>query len=284
MDDRTAAILDVVRGLPARRLAATIRNPRSSADRTFVGASLFDYAVKTRLFASKTGGGGLANGYFMITAEDGARAAVTLAELWPALTRKHLLLAYEQDGEPVRSGIRLVITGDHLSGRSLGGIVSIEPRRIERGPAVSRGPGGVALTGLLDRPGMVDAAVLRAYQAVEVTTVAATGHGGQSVAPRRYAGVRLYDVLDGAGIRLDPAVNEDFLSKVVAVTSADGDAVVIAGGEIEPRFMNGDVIVAAERAGGEPGDASSGLRLVLPFDRKPRRWAKALVSIELREG
>ena len=274
MDARTAAILEVIRALPPRTVTTTIRTPRTQTERTFVGASLFDYAVQTKLFASKMGGGGLANGYFMLTAEDGVRSAVALAEVWPSMTGKDVLLAYEQDGEPIRAGVRLVITGDHLSGRSLSGVVTVEPRRIDRAEPVASS-GHVELHGLLERPTTIDAGSLAALPSLDVTTVAVTGHGGQSIAPRQYSGARLFGLIDGAGIRLDPEVNEPFLSKVVVATSADGHAVIVAGGEIEPRFMNGDIIITAD---------GGGLRLMVPFDRKPGRWAKDLVSIELREG
>ncbi|MSP79048.1 MAG: hypothetical protein EXR67_05805 [Dehalococcoidia bacterium] len=285
MDDRTTKILNVIKDLPAKTLTTTMRNPRSSSERAFVGARLFDYIVAAGAFPSKMGGGMLANGYFTIAAEDGARVAIALAEVWPNITGKEVLLAYQQDGEFIRNGIRLVITGDHLGGRSLGGIVSIELHRIEPAkPTEPREPNRVALRGLLNRPGFIDAVGLRAHKAVNVTTVAATGHGGQPIAPRRYTGVRLYDLLDSAGIRLNPKVNEDFLGKVIVVTSADGHVVVIAGGEIEPRFMNGDVIIATQHNGAPLASTEGNLRLMVPFDRKPGRWAKDLVSIDLREG
>jgi DMSO/TMAO reductase YedYZ molybdopterin-dependent catalytic subunit len=201
--------------------------------------------------------------------------------VWPEITSKDVMLAYEQDGEAIRNGVRLVLTGDGLAFRSLGGVVSIEPRAVE--PVAPATGGGVELRGLLDRPGVIDAAVLAAFEPIEVTTVDATGHGGQSVPPRNYAGVRLYALLEAAGIRSNPEVNEDFMNKVIVATSTDGHAVVIAGGEIEPRFQNGDVILATQHEGSAlPVD--EGLRLIVPFDRKPGRWAKDLVSIELREG
>ncbi|MSQ36070.1 MAG: hypothetical protein EXR63_02855 [Dehalococcoidia bacterium] len=264
-----------------------MRNPRSAAERTFTGGTLFDYAVAAGLVPSRMGGGGLADGYVLATAADGQRVVVALAELWPSMASKPVLLAYEQDGAPVRDGVRLIVTGDQLSGRSLGGVVALELRRAQPASGAVVQAGGLALGGLIERPGVVDAAALGAQATVEVETAAATGHGGAAIAPRRYRGARLYDLLDGAGIRLDAAVNEDFLSKVAVATTADGRAVVIAGGEIEPRFMAGDVIIATERSDASPavdGSAEAGLRLVVPFDRKPGRWAKQLVSIELREG
>lgn len=276
MDDRTATILDVLRALPAQTFAVTMRHPSRSADRTFVGATLFDYAVAAGLFPAKMGGGAMADGYLVVTAEDDVRVVVALAEVWPTMTDKRVFLAYEQDGEALRNGVRLVCDGDYLSGRSLGGIVSVELHHVGRSAVEAREPGQVVVGGLLDRPVTLDAANLRERPPIEVITVAATGHGGQPISPRVYVGPRLYDVLESAGIRLDPAVNEAFLSKIVVATSADGHAAVIAGAEIEPRFMNGDVIVTVEVDGA--------LRLMVPFDRKPGRWAKDLVSIELREG
>jgi len=276
MDDRTAAILDILRALTAQTFAVTMRHPSRSAERSFVGATLFEYAVAAGLVPAKMGGSAMADGYLVVTAEDDVHVVVALAEVWPTMTGKQVFLAYEQDGEALRNGVRLVCDGDYLSGRSLGGIVSVELRQVGRSTVAASEPGRVVVNGLLDRPVTLDAASLRERAPIEVTTVATTGHGGQPIPPRVYVGPRLYEVLDSAGIRLDPAVNEAFLTKIVVATSADGHAAVIAGAELEPRFMNGDVIVTAE--------ADGALRLMVPFDRKPGRWAKDLVSIELREG
>jgi DMSO/TMAO reductase YedYZ molybdopterin-dependent catalytic subunit len=275
-------MLDVVRGLPEQSLTHTMRNPRSSADRTFRGAKLFDYVVAAGILPAKMGGGALADGYFVVTAEDGARTIVALAEVWPNASSKDVILAYEQDGEPVRggAGLRLVITGDGLAGRSLGGVVSIELRQVKDEAAAPASGGTVQLSGLVDRPGAID---LDTMPAIVVETVAASGHGGQPIAPRTYNGARLYDLLAGAGIQLTPGVNDDFLRKVVVVRSADGHAVVIAGGELHPSFMNGDAILATGREGGALQDGE-GVRLIVPFDMKPGRWAKDVVSVELREG
>ncbi len=85
-------------------------------------------------------------------------------------------------------------------------------------------------------------------------------------------------------LKLDPAIHEDFLSKVVVATSADGSAAVLAGGELEPRFMDGAAILATTREGAALSADEGGVRLIVPWDRKPGRWAKRIVSLELREG
>jgi hypothetical protein len=282
MDERAAKILEAFDGLENKTLTVTMRNPKSSADRTFIGPTLHDYAVKTGMLPAKMGGGGLANGYFLVEAEDGAKATIAVAEVWPNASSKDVILATEQDGEPVRAGVRLVISGDNLAGRSLAGVVSIEVKTIAPEPVEAGAGSAFHVDGLLDRPGPVD--VNEFSTPTSVTTVAASGHGGQPIPPRNYSGMRLYGLLGQHGIQLNPKVHEDFLSKVVVVRGADGHAIVIAGGEIEPRFMDGDVIVATQRDGNALPSEEGASRLVVPFDLKPGRWAKGIVSIELREG
>jgi hypothetical protein len=175
MDERSAAILEVIRQLPAKTITATMRNPNSSAERTFTGPTLFDYAVATKLFAAKMGGGTLANSYFIVTAEDGARSAVALGEVWPNASDKDVLVAYQQDGEDIRNGVRLVVTGDGLAGRSIGGVVSIDAATVKADPAPA---GTLDLIGDVDRPGPVDLSALPADAYTEVTTVAAVGTCG----------------------------------------------------------------------------------------------------------
>lgn len=280
MDERSAAILEIIRTMPSKTITATMANPKSSAVRTFKGPSLFDYAVATKLFAAKLGGGKLANSYFIVTAEDGARSAVALGEVWPNASDKDVLVAYEQDGEAIRNGVRLVVTGDGLAGRSIGGVVSIDAATIDADPAPA---GTLEVIGQVDRPGPVDFAALPADAYVEVTTVAAVGHGGMSIEPRTYGGYRLWSILDHAGIQIDEAQHEDFVGKVVVASSTDGHSVVIAGGEIEPRFMNGDAIIATTRDG-QPIDDEGGVRLMVPYDKKPGRWAKFITRLDLRRA
>jgi hypothetical protein len=287
MNEQSTALLAALRELPPRDVSATMRNPRSSADRTFRGPSLYDYAVATGLLPAKLGGGNLADGYFLVTAEDGMRVAVALAEVWPNMASKDVILATEQDGEPIRNGVRMVLTGDGLAGRSIGGVVSVEAKRADPDPGAAGRERGVVLGGLLERPGRLDLTTVPAEAMREVETIATAGHAGAVITPRRYGGAHIYALLARAGIRLDPAWHEDFLSKVIVATSADGNVVVLAGGELEPRFMDGPAILATTREGAAlAADASDegGVRLVVPWDRKPGRWAKSVVSLELREG
>ena len=278
MDDRTAAIREIIGALPPVSLTMPMRNPRGRFERTFMGPLLFDYAIAVGLLPRGTTGGGLGNCYFMATAADGFRVAVALAETARRFTPKQVILAYEQDGEPLETGVRLVVPGDDLGGRSLAGVVEIELKQVEHG-IVPDAP-GLQLTGLLERPGPVTPG-FDGLPRREVETLASPRHGGRIVPGERYGGVLLWDLLDAAGVRIDPDLREDVLGKVVVVRSEDGYAAVIAAGEIEPRFMAGPVIVADRRAAGPLTESEGAFRLIVPCDGAAGRSVKRLASLEL---
>jgi hypothetical protein len=284
MDARTGSLLEALAPLPAQTVRLTTRSVRSQNERTFVGPALVDYAVATGLIPERSGGGAIAGGYFVVTAADGMRVAVSLAEVAHGTSTKQVILATRQDGQPLEVGVRLIVPEfPGLAGRSILGVASVEFRHLDHVPSVEASS-SIALAGLLDRAGALDTSSFSEGELVEVETADATGHGGAAVPPRHYAGVPVYRLLEAAGIRLDPANHEDFLQDIVVATGADGHATVLAGGEIEPRFMNGQAIVAVRRDG-KPLDADEGpARLIVPWDLKPGRWARNLVGLELRQA
>jgi hypothetical protein len=284
--ENSAGLLASVRDLPQHGLTVPLRSPRGRFERSFRGALLYDYAKTAGLLPEGTSEVTLGNCYFRIEANDGARITLAFAEVSPLYTEKQVLLAWEQDGEALRSGLRLVVPGDDLGGRSIAGVVRIDLIAAETtaGDDAKRQPSSRAeIGGLLDHPASLSRAELAALDAVEVQTPALPHHHG--VEPgKRYAGPLLWGLLDAAGIQLDASVNEDILRKVIVATSTDGFASVIAAGEIEPRFMNGQAIVATACEGAPLTEAEGGIRLILPFDRSIRRSVKALARIEIREG
>jgi DMSO/TMAO reductase YedYZ molybdopterin-dependent catalytic subunit len=271
--------LDLLRGLPAVTQQVRVGTPRGSNDRTFRGATLHAYMLASGLLNAHSADR-FAACYVVASAVDGFRVTVAFAEILPSATKKQVLLAYEQDGEPIRAGIRLVVPGDGLGGRSAAGIVSLETHEVASIEPAE--PGELELAGLLERPGPVELALVEAgatTAAIEAQRV----HGNEAPA-RTYSGVKVFDLLEPAGFLLDEHANEDFLSKVVVARSADGSGVVLAGGEIEPRFMDGNALVAARRDGTALEDGEGPFRLVVPYDRNPGRWAKQLVRLEFRDG
>ncbi len=284
MDPRTESLLQTLRALPAETLSLTMRSVRGQAERTFTGPLLADYAVAAGFIRERTADGAISDGYFVVTAADGMRVTVSLAEVVPGTSTKQVILATTQDGSALDVGARLVLPEfPGLAGRSVLGVASIEFHHFERSTRAEP-TSAITLAGLLDRSGACDLAALGADALVEVETAAGTGHQGEPLPPRRYAGVPVYRLLDEAGIQLDPAVHEDFLQNIVVATGADGQSSVIAGGEIEPRFMNGTAIVAVLRDGKPLGPDEGPARLVVPWDLKPGRWARNLVRLELRRA
>jgi hypothetical protein len=287
VDDRTEAMLRTLRTLSPETIQTTMRSTRGQTDRTFVGPTLLAYALAAGVLTDADVQRSLASGYFVVTSEDGARVAVSLAEAAPAAGDQGIILATQQDGEPLGVGVRLLVPEfPGLAGRSLTGIVGVAFRDVRGGHDETGGSAGsrmVSLSGLLDRAGDFDPRAIAPEDVIEVETPNATGHGNESIAPRRYAGIPLYRLLDLAGIRLDPAVNEDFLRRVIVATGADGYRVVIAGGEIEPRFKAGLALVATQRDGAALGDEGAA-RLIVPFDRNPGRWVRSLVGLTVREA
>ena len=279
MDDRTARLLNDLQSLPAHSVHTSLRNPRGRSERDFRGPLLLDYATSRGMIGPDVSTG---DHYLAVTAEDGFVVTVALAEIAAPYSSKPVLLAYEQDSEPVQADVRLVVPGDDLGGRFILGVVAIDLHGVAA--AARREADGIELSGLVARPGRLGPAELAGFETVEVDTETTGAHGSTEVVRARYGGVRLWDVLEAAGPVLDESVREDFLNRVIIARSADGYAAVIAGGEIEPRFMDGEVLIATHRDG-EPLPPDEGpCRLVVPYDRAPGRFVARLAALELADG
>jgi DMSO/TMAO reductase YedYZ molybdopterin-dependent catalytic subunit len=281
----TQAILQTIRSLPEHTITATLRSPRGSSTRTYKGAMLYDYARAAGRMPTRPSLG-FGNHYFVVSAEDGFRISLAYFEVTPRATDKQVLLAYEQDGEPLRAGVRLIVPGDDLGGRSIAGVVAVELRSVSSMALQEARPSStsIALGGILKRPASLSLDDLTRFQAHEIETMPTPRHGGIVVGPRSYTGPLLWDLLEDAGPVVDSTINEDILRKAVVVHSTDGHSAVIATGEIDPRFMAGQVIVATECAGEALADAEGHFRLVVPFDKLVGRTLKSVRSIELVEA
>jgi hypothetical protein len=114
------------------------------------------------------------------------------------------------------------------------------------------------------------------------TTV--TVHNEHSSTDETYAGVRLADVLGKLGAPLGHDLRGVALSGYIVATGSDGYVAVIALAEADPAFHSGEVIVA-DTINGQPLDAKSGpFKLVVTEDKRPARWVRNLVSIELKSA
>jgi len=114
------------------------------------------------------------------------------------------------------------------------------------------------------------------------TTV--TVHNEHSKADEGYSGVRLADLLGKMGAPLGHDLRGVALSGYIVATGSDGYVAVVALAEVDPTFHSGEVIVA-DTMNGAPLDAKSGpFKLVVTEDKRPARWVRNLVSIELKSA
>ena len=273
----TASTLDtdILATLPLITVSTRLRSPRGVAEYTFEGVLLFDYLRAAGQMTS----GPSANQYVVATAEDGFVIAVAMAEVAPGFSDKQVMLATRQNGESIRAGVRLVVPGDDLGGRSVYGLAGLEVRAIEskdltEAPASS----AVELRGGLDRPGRAEADALKAMPQTAMETRPSKGHSDVMRPGQSFIGVLVWDLLGGAGIRLDDTLHEPFMRKIVVARDGDGYGVVIAGGELDPRFLNAPFVIAPS------SETDVGLRLIAPYDIAGARSVKGIASLEVRDA
>ncbi|WP_395667047.1 molybdopterin-dependent oxidoreductase [Methylocella sp.] len=122
-----------------------------------------------------------------------------------------------------------------------------------------------------------------ALAALPRTTAEVVYAGGGEVRRQRFSGALLWDVLNAAGLALDPSVHNDALRKVVTISASDGYEVALSVGEIDPAFGAAPVMVAYEADGAPLGD-SGFARLVAPGDKRPGRFVSNIARIEVRDA
>ena len=109
-------------------------------------------------------------------------------------------------------------------------------------------------------------------------------HNEHSKADETYSGVRLADVLAKMGAPLGHDLRGAALSAYLVATGSDGYVAVLALAEVDPTFHSGEVIIA-DTMNGAPLDPKSGpFKLVVTEDKRPARWVRNLVSIELKSA
>lgn len=141
-------------------------------------------------------------------------------------------------------------------------------------PVVVDAPAAVAIGGRVAHALRVDAAKL---QASPRRALDAAEHG----TPAHWEGVALADLLGEAGVPLGEALRGRNLALYVRVTAADGYVVVFSLAELDPAMQGGTVLLA-DRRDGAALDAKQGpFRLVVAGDRRPARWVRQVVAIDV---
>jgi hypothetical protein len=109
--------------------------------------------------------------------------------------------------------------------------------------------------------------------------VTVTVHNVHTKADETYSGVPIIALLTPLGVT-DKPHGKDLRLYVVAVGS-DGYEAVYAIGEVTPD-VGASTIIVADTENGKPLSADGPLKLIGTGDKRPARWVRNLVAIEVR--
>jgi DMSO/TMAO reductase YedYZ molybdopterin-dependent catalytic subunit len=108
-------------------------------------------------------------------------------------------------------------------------------------------------------------------------TVKTTNNGMETV----YEGVWLHEVLKQAGVPQGEALRGKALSTYVLAEAQDGYQVVFSLGELDPAFIDNEILLA-DTANGKALFGSQGrFRLVVPKDKPGARSVRMLTKLEV---
>lgn len=96
-----------------------------------------------------------------------------------------------------------------------------------------------------------------------------------------YEGVWLHEVLKAAGVPLGSALRGKALATYVLAEAQDGYQVVFSLGELDPAFIDNEILLA-DTANGKPLFGAQGrFRLVVPKDKPGARSVRMLTKLEV---
>jgi hypothetical protein len=96
-----------------------------------------------------------------------------------------------------------------------------------------------------------------------------------------YSGVPVRDLLAKAGVQFGEKLRGKSLRQAVIVHCRDHYDIVFALAEFDDAF-NSRTILLVDRQDGQPlPDALGPVRLVVPGDKRPARWARMVTSLEV---
>jgi DMSO/TMAO reductase YedYZ molybdopterin-dependent catalytic subunit len=135
-------------------------------------------------------------------------------------------------------------------------------------------PPSVQVTGAVKQPLTLTAEDLAKMPRATART---TNNGVETV----YEGVRLHEVLKKAGVPQGSELRGKALASYVLAEAQDGYQVVFSLGELDPSFIDNEILLA-DTANGKPLFGAQGrFRLVVPKDKPGARSVRMLTRIEV---
>jgi hypothetical protein len=110
-----------------------------------------------------------------------------------------------------------------------------------------------------------------------------TVHNEHTKTMESYSGVELGDVLAKAGFAVSTATHRTMLRSYLKIEGTDHYWVLYSVTEVEGSEHEGEVIVATSMDGKGLG-ADGELKLVSTEDKKPQRWVRNLMAIEIKSA
>jgi len=97
-----------------------------------------------------------------------------------------------------------------------------------------------------------------------------------------YEGVPAREILQLAGAPLGKQLRGPNMTMCIVAGGSDGYQAVFALAEFDPGFTD-QVILVADHRDGQPLNSREGpLRLIVPSDKRPARWVRALTTLRLK--
>ncbi|HVT32914.1 MAG TPA: molybdopterin-dependent oxidoreductase [Rhodanobacteraceae bacterium] len=108
-------------------------------------------------------------------------------------------------------------------------------------------------------------------------SVRASAHGVEG----DWSGVPLIELLKSAGAPSGETLRGPAMALYVRVTASDGYRAVFALAGIDSS-IGGETVILADGRNGQPLDDKEGpLRIIAPGDRRPARWVRQVIAIDL---
>ena len=99
-----------------------------------------------------------------------------------------------------------------------------------------------------------------------------------------YEGVPAREILQRASAPLGKALRGSNMTMCVVAGGSDGYQAVFALAEFDPGFTD-QLILVADHRDGQPLNSREGpLRLIVPSDKRPARWVRALTTLRLKNA